>query len=252
MPPKQRGSGRGCGSIGGGGVATGPGEHCKAEADRAAAEAHVAVAKADLAHANTMFSYTEIRAPYDGVVVARSVDTGHYVQPASSGSKPVMTVARTDQVRVFVDVPEMEAGGVDVGDPAALHVQALPGGDISAKVTRTSWSLDPANRSLRAEIDVPNEGSRLRPGMYAMATIELAHRENALTVPATAIVRDGNATYCYCVENDTAKRCSVQLGIRSGPDFEVIGGLDEQQSVVLLHPETLIDGQPVAAGSPNK
>ena len=163
-----------------------------------------------------------------------------------------MTVARTDQVRVFVDVPEMEAGGVDVGDPAALHVQALPGGEISAKVTRTSWSLDPANRSLRAEIDVPNDGSRLRPGMYAMATIELAHRENALTVPATAIMHDGNATYCYCVENDTAKRCAVQLGIRSGPDFEVTGGLDEQQSVVLLHPETLTDGQPVAAGSPNK
>jgi len=166
----------------------------KAEADRSAAEAHVAVAKADLAHANTMFAYTEIRAPYDGVVVTRSVDTGHYVQPASSGSKPVMTVARTDQVRVFVDVPEMEAGGVDVGDPSALHVQALPRGDISAKVTRTSWSLDSANRSLRAEIDVPNEGSRLRPGMYAMATIELAHRENTLTVPATAIARDGNAT----------------------------------------------------------
>jgi RND family efflux transporter MFP subunit len=149
-------------------------------------------------------------------------------------------------------VPEMEAGGVDVGDPATLHVQALPSVEISAKVTRTSWSLDPANRSLRAEIDVANEESRLRPGMYATAMIELAHRENALTLPATAIVRDGNATYCYSVENGTAKRRSVQLGIRSGPDFEVIGGLDGQQSVVLLHPETLIDGQPVAIESPNK
>jgi multidrug efflux pump subunit AcrA (membrane-fusion protein) len=88
--------------------------------------------------------------------------------------------------------------------------------------------------------------------MYAMATIELARRENALTLPATAIVRDGNAIYCYCVENDTAKRRAVQLGIRSGPDFEVIGGLDEQKSIVLLHPETLIDGQPLAIESPNK
>ncbi len=224
----------------------------KAEADRAAAGAHVAVAKADLAHANTMFSYSEIRAPYDGVVVTRSVDTGHYVQPASSGPKPIMTVARTDEVRIFVDVPEMEAGGVAVGDPSVLHVQALPESEISAKVTRTSWSLDPANRSLRVEIDVPNAGSHLRPGMYAMATIELAHRENALTMPATAIVRDGNVTYCYCVENDTAKRCAVKLGIRGGPDFEVIGGLDEQQSIVLVHPETLIDGQSLAIESPNK
>jgi multidrug efflux pump subunit AcrA (membrane-fusion protein) len=88
--------------------------------------------------------------------------------------------------------------------------------------------------------------------MYAMATIELAHRENALTVPATAIVRDGNTTYCYCVENDAAKRCAVQLGIRSGSDVEVISGLDEQQSVVLLHPETLADGQPIAIDSTKK
>ena len=122
----------------------------KAEADRVAADARVAVAQANLARAQTMLDYATIRSPYDGVVTRRSVDTGHFVQAATTGATPLLVVARTDKVRIFVEVPEMEAASVDVGDPAVIRPQALPGSDLSAPVTRTSWSLDPANRSLRA------------------------------------------------------------------------------------------------------
>jgi HlyD family secretion protein len=225
----------------------------KAEADRVASEAHLAVANAELAHAKTMLDYATIRSPYDGVVTKRSVDTGHFVQPAANSAAPLMTVARVDKVRVYVEIPEMESAGVDVGDRASIHLQALPGGDIEFPVTRTSWSLDPANRSLRAEIDIPNEGAKLRPGMYATGAIEMARRENALAIPSTAVVRDGSATLCCVVTEGKVERRPIKLGIRSGPDVEVLEGLSGDEAVVQIRAESLTAGQAVeASAAPSK
>jgi len=223
-----------------------------AEADRVAADAHLGVAKAELARAKTMLNYTVIRAPYDGVVTRRTVDTGHFVQPAASSAAPLLVVARTDKVRVFVEIPELEATGIQVGNPAVVHLQAAPDSDISGMVTRTSWSLDPMNRSLRAEIDLPNDGARLRPGTYATGNIETARRENAMTIPTTAIVRDGTATFCYGVVDGKAVRLPIQLGIRSGTEVEVIGGINDENRIVSVHPESLSPGQPVEASEPPK
>ncbi len=218
----------------------------KAEADQAAAEARLGVAKADLARAKTMLGYAGIAAPFDGILTQRLVDTGHFVQPASGGgAKPLVVVARTDKVRVFLDVPEMEAAMVDVGDPAVLHVQALRDKEVQASVARTSWSLGVANRSLRVEIDVANDDSLLRPGMYATGVIELDRRDDALTLPVAAITRDEGGTYCFAVQSGKARRRAVELGLRGGPDVEVLSGVDEASTVVLMRAESLKDGQAV-------
>ena len=217
----------------------------KAEAAAAAAGARLGVAEADLARAKTMLGYAEIVAPFDGVVTQRSIDTGHFVQPASGGAKPLLVVARTEKVRVFLDVPEMDAGMVDVGDPAILRVQALRNKELKAAVTRTSWSLDVSNRSLRAEVDVPNEKSLLRPGMYATGIIELDRREDVLTLPVAAIVRDGEETRCCCVVSGKIERPRIELGLRSGPEVEVLSGIDEASIVVQARGDSLEVGQPV-------
>jgi HlyD family secretion protein len=218
----------------------------KAEADRVAAKARLKVATSDLARAKTMLGYAEIKAPFDGVVTQRSIDTGHFVQPAGgAAAKPLLTIARLDKVRVFIDVPEMDAALVDVGDEATLLVQALSGKQLDAPVARTSWSLDPANRSLRAEIDVVNEASSLRPGMYAVGTIQLDRRENALVLPVTSIVRVGAETYCCCVQSGKIDRRKIVLGLRSGPEVEVLSGVDEESVVVLAKAESLQQGESV-------
>jgi HlyD family secretion protein len=218
----------------------------KAKADRVAAEARLQVATSDLARAKTMLGYAEIKAPFDGVVTQRSIDTGHFVQPAGgAAAKPLLTVARLDKVRVFIDVPEMDAALVDVGDEATLLVQALSGKQLKAPVARTSWSLDPTNRSLRAEIDVGNEASSLRPGMYALGTIQLDRRENALVLPVTSIVRVSTETYCCCVQSGKIDRRKIELGLRSGPEVEVLSGVDEESVVVLAKAEFLQQGQSV-------
>jgi RND family efflux transporter MFP subunit len=227
----------------------------KAEADLAAAKARHKVSAANLEYSQTMLAYAEIKAPYDGVVTQRHVDTGHYLQPSAAGGQPLLVVARTDQVRIFVDVPELLAGYVDSGeqgDAAILRVQALPGDEITRPVTRTGWALDPANNSLRTEIDCPNADSQLRPGMYATATIALEERPGALTLPASAIVRDGTRTYCCAVRNGKIVRLPLQLGIRAGDDVEVLSGLESSETVVLARADALQDGQAVEVIEPEQ
>jgi RND family efflux transporter MFP subunit len=227
----------------------------RAEADLAAAKARHKVAAANLEYAQTMLAYAEIKAPYDGVVTRRHVDTGHYLQPSAVGERPLLAVARTDQVRIFIDVPELLAGYVDSGeqgDAVSVHIQALPGHDMTCPVTRTSWALDPANNSLRTEVDCPNPGGTMRPGMYATATIVLEERPGALALPASAIVRDGTQTLCCAVRDGKIARLPLQLGIRAGDDVEVLSGLEASETVVLTRADALKDGQAVEVIEPEQ
>jgi RND family efflux transporter MFP subunit len=226
----------------------------KSQADLVAAGAQKKVAAANLAHTKTLLEYTEIKAPFNGVVTQRNVDIGHYVHPITGGTPlPLLVVAQTEKVRVFVDVPEMEAPMVDAGDKpdsAVVRVQSLGEKGIDGKVTRTSWSLDKSNRSLRAEIDLPNTDGKLRPGMYAKVDILLDQRNDVLTLPMTAIVRDGSVTYCCCIESGKIDCKKIELGLRSGADVEVRSGLNADQLVVLARADSLVQGQPVEVISP--
>jgi HlyD family secretion protein len=228
----------------------------KSQADLVAAAAYRQVALANLARTKTMLGYAEIKAPFNGVVTRRNVDTGHYVHPVTGGTtEPLVVIARTDKVRVYVDVPEMQAPLVDAGekaDTAVVHVQSLGKNGIDGSVTRTSWSLDKSNRSLKAEIDLPNPGGTLRPGMYSKVDILLDQRNDILTLPITAIVREGSETYCCVVESGKIDRKPIELGLRSGNEVEVSAGLTADQIIVLTRGETLKQGQPVEIITPTQ
>jgi len=205
----------------------------KAEADQAAAAARLKVAEANLARATTLLAYTEIKSPFDGVVTRRAVDTGHFVGPPGAGAQPLLVVCKTGRVRIFVDIPELEAEWVGVDDPAVVAVQALGGRTFDAQVTRLAWSLDASNRSLRTEVDVANENGPLRPGMFATVTITLERRADVLALPATAVVREGLDAFCCVVTDGKIERRKVELGLRSGAEVEIRSGIAADQPVVL-------------------
>ena len=149
--------------------------------------------------------YAQIRAPYAGIVTERNVNRGDFVQPASAMTgKPLLTVAHADTVRIFVDVPEMDSPWVEAGRKGYVNVQALPERPMEGKVTRTSWVLN-ANRTLHTELDIPNPGGDLRPGMYATAHIVLQESPDALVVPLSAVVREGARTL-HAGSSATARR----------------------------------------------
>ena len=213
-------------------LAAKPADVAKAKANEAVARARHRNAQADLARVKALLQYTQIRAPYAGVVTERNVVRGDFVQPASTmTAKPLLTVARTDIVRIFVDVPEMDSPWVEAGRTAYVGVQALPDRIVEGKVTRTSWALG-ANRTLHTELDFPNPKGLLRPGMYATAHILLQERPDVYVLPSSAIVRDGRGTFCWTVRDGRALRTPIALGLQVGSDVEVTSGLKPDDLVI--------------------
>ena len=224
-----------------------------AEADLVAAKAKQRVAEADLAKAKTMIGYAELRAPFSGVVTQRAVDKGQFV--GGEAAKPLLVVDRTDKLRVVVDVPELDAPLVTVGengDVVTLKVQSLGGREFMGKVSRTGWSYDEANHSLRTEIDIANTDGVLRSGMYASASILLEQRGDVLTLPLAAIVREGNGVFCCLVVEGKIERKQLELGLRSGDDVEIVSGLNATDNVVLARAAGLRVGQEVSLIEPAK
>jgi multidrug resistance efflux pump len=196
----------------------------KARADVSVSEEHLAVARENRDLVKTLLAYTRPPAPFDGVVTRRFVNVGHFVQPAASGSskgEPLFVVEQTDPVRVFVYVPELEAYLVRNGTPVVVSVQALQGEEFKGTVTRTSASLDPRALTLRTEIDLPNPEHKLQSGMFANVNILIEHA-NVWTLPASAIITQGDQTYCYRVENGKAHRTPARVGIRDDKFVEVL------------------------------
>lgn len=220
----------------------------KAKADALAAQARVAVAQANLQFTKTMLGYTEIRAPFAGTITARNVDTGHFIPAGATAALSLLTLSRTDIVRVTVDVPENEATYTHPGDTATLRVPALPNGKFAGKVSRISSALNASNRTLLAEIDVPNSDGKLLPGMYVMAILTVAEQPGALVLPKTAIggMAEGNA-FCFVVEAGKLAKRSIQLGLEAAGQVEVTSGLQGTESVVKSVTPALIEGQPATA-----
>jgi HlyD family secretion protein len=223
----------------------------KARADVQTAISHIEVARFEAEHAEAMASYTKILAPFDGVVTRRGVDTGHLTTPGASGEL-LFTVARSDIVTITVGIPETDAPFVNPGDRARVRLQALEGRIFEGTVTRTAWALDTTTRTLRTEIDLRNVDDLLRPGLYAYATIIAEEHKDALTVPAAAIVRDGETSYCLTVADGRAKRREVTPGIVDGKRTEIVAGLDGEERVVEGNVASLTEGQPVAENKPQE
>ena len=222
----------------------------KAASDLAVARASVGNAEADLARTHSLLNYTQVRMPYTGIVIQRNVDRGDFVQPANiATARPLFIVARCDMVRIFVDVPEMEAPQIELGAKGIVHVQALPNRTIEGTVTRTSWALG-GNRTLRTELDVPNPQAVLRPGMYASAEIVLEQHPDVLVLPLSAVVTVGKQAFCCCVENDKIVRRPITLGLQAGQDVEVSDGLKGQEAVVQTQASALRAGQRVEVARP--
>jgi HlyD family secretion protein len=204
-------------------------------------KAEVDVRAADAARRTQaeLVSYATLKAPYDGIVSQKNVNTQQFVQPVTGGKADVLyVVEKTDIVRIFVPVPETDADWVRIGTPATVRVQALQGQEFKGKVTRTAWSLNQVNRTLLTEIDLKNpeeidlknpklpKARRLRPGMYIYTTI-FAEWQNLLTLPTAAVVTEGDVTvgyktFCYIVENGVAKLTQIEIGARNDHMVEVL------------------------------
>ncbi len=216
-------------------------------ADAAVAKANVGVAKAnrtlaahqiDLAAATVektkaLLAYSQIVAPFDGVVARRLVNRGDLVQaPTGTLMTPLFTVQRIDTIRVFCDVSENDVPYLHIGDPAIVKPSGLKGKPFIGKVTRFSLRLDPETRNMRTEIDLSNPDERLYPGMYAEVSLEMNRRPDALTIPTAAVGSDGDGNFVDTITDNRVTRLAVKSGLTDNGRIEVTAGLSEETPVV--------------------
>jgi RND family efflux transporter MFP subunit len=215
----------------------------QAESQVATAEAAQQAAQAQIAAVAVRLGETRITSPLTGVVTQRRLDPGTLVGPPGGGA--IVTVARTDVLRVFIGVGERDLAGLAVGQDAHVELDALPGRSFAGKVVRLSPTLDPGTRTLDAEVQLANPKGELRPGMYGRGAIVVAVHRDALVVNVGAVMLVEGKPFVFVLDGQAVRRRAITTGVDGGEWFEVTSGLAAGQEVVTAGTEGLADAMPV-------
>jgi membrane fusion protein, multidrug efflux system len=217
----------------------------------------------------TMVDYTQIIAPFSGVITGRFADPGALIRAGGGdfgvneiagvvspgategsgghreGGGPVLTMAQIDKLRVYVYVPEQVCPLVRRGLPASLTFDEFPGQVFKGSVTRYANSLDLGTRTMMTEIDIDNHSHRLYPRMYAHVTLELVRHPDALRLPVGALEGSVQAAYVLVVKDGRLEKVLVSTGINDGRYVEITAGLHGNELVLTNPSPTLSTGEAV-------
>ena len=222
----------------------------QAKADAVAARANLEVAEAALDKAKVFVDYLKIVSPYDGVVVKRNFFRGDFIRSADQQTTvPLLAIDRTDEMRVIVQVPDLNVPFTRKGAPAVVKIDALPGTKFEGTVARVAVAEHSETRTMRAEIDLKNDQGVLSPGMYGYATITLPTSPDAMRIPTSALVgtaTDGWGTVCL-VKDGVVKIVKVRMGRDNGEQIEVLDGLSSDDEIAVTHAAELAEGMNVKA-----
>ncbi|MGA8640440.1 efflux RND transporter periplasmic adaptor subunit [Candidatus Binatus sp.] len=226
-------------------------------------------AQAAVATLQTMFGYTRIIAPFDGVITGRFADPGALIRAGGGdigvdetsgmispgategagghreGGGPILTLAEIDKLRVYIYVPEASYPFIHVGTPASLRFDEFPDRVFNGTVARYASSLDLATRTMLTEVDIDNPKRLVYPRSYAHVTIELVRHPDALSVPASAIQGSRESARVLVVNDGRLVEVPVKTGINNGSYVEVTSGLSPQSLVVATYSNNLTRGQQV-------
>lgn len=214
-----------------------------------AAEQRVSVTRADLARVKTMLAYTEVTAPFSGVITKRYANTGSMIQAGTTSQTQAMPVVRLSEntlLRLILPVPESIVPLVRIGQGITVKVPTL-NRSFPGRVARFSDRVQLSTRTMDTEVDVLNPSLTLVPGMYAEVDFTTESRNHALTVPITAVDLTGDTSGRVMVIDSDGKLESrnVTLGMETSDRFEIRSGLREGDAVVIGNRANLRAGQQV-------
>ena len=215
-----------------------------AEARVDSAQAQVNARQAALDRIAAQLAFTQVTAPFDGVITRRSIDVGSLVS-AGGDKTALFDLARSARLRAFVDVPESEAQSVHVGLRAELQLAEFSGHTFHGTVTRTAGALDPTTRTLRTQIELDNPG-QLNPGMHA--EVEFALKSAAgLVLPSTAVVTTPEGQKVATLDGESKVRFkTITAGRDYGQEIQVLQGLQAGDQVINFPSDDLSEGEQVS------
>ena len=217
----------------------------------AAALQKVSVTQAELARVKTMLAYTQVTAPFAGVITKRFANTGSMIQAGTASQTQAMALVRLSEnslLRLILPVPESDVSLVHVGQGITVRVPTL-NRSFPGKVARFSDRVQLSTRTMDTEVDVSNPSFTLIPGMYAEVDFTTESRNHALTVPVSAVdVSAGNETIGKVLTISSGgllETRNVSLGLQTADSFEVRSGLQPGELVVTGNRASLRPGQHV-------
>lgn len=230
------------------------------------AESAVEVARAELRaaaaardQARATLDKTDVRAPFDGVVVLKDAEVGEVVSPNAQGGSnargAVCTMVDFDSLEVQADVPETTLPSVRLGAPADCFLDAYPDDRYPGVVDRIWPTADRQKATVEVRIALQQRDERLRPEMGVRIVFrsedqpepddDLASTERHILVPSEALVQVGGRTGAFVLERDTVRFTEVTAGERRQNRVAIEAGLDVDQQIVLDPPASLRDGDRV-------
>ncbi len=221
-----------------------------AEAQVAAAKAQQRLAEDDVRHTQTRLDKAVIRAPMNGTVALRGVNVGDLA--GEMGSPKVMFQIVDNRIlELTVTVPEARLNELRLGQPLTFTTDAVPDQTFTGEVKHINPAVSVADRSVRVIAEVRNEPEVLKGGLFAKGRIVTGRREDVRQLPREALqgwdVAAGRADV-FIVENDTARRRSVQTGAVAGDNVEILAGLAVGNRVVVRGAFNLKDGDRIQVG----
>lgn len=219
------------------------GKDLAAEAQMAAASAEVASAESQLTRAQArlrrdqaVYSYSEITAPFSGVITNRYANLGTLVQSgthSSTQAMPVVQLSQDDLFRLVIPVPESYVPYIRIGDPVDVRVPAL-NKSFPGRVARFSVDVEDSTRTMHTEVDVPNPSRVLVPGAYAEATLILEKRAEVIALPPEALNIQGEQGTIWVVDGSGGVHLrSVKTGLETPDDIEITSGVSEGELVAV-------------------
>ena len=220
----------------------------------AATSAAVRSAQANVQRLRELQSFEKIYAPFDGVITARTVDTGQLIDTGSA--KELFHLQAIQTLRVYASLPQFYSQTVKRGSKIDLTFAEHPGKTYEGTLTRTSDAIDPVSRTLLVEIDVNNRAGELMPGALAQVHFKTPPAGPTLVVPAAALVfRREGLRVGTVVNGNVAHMIPVVIGEDDGANVQIVSGLSANDQVIQDPPDSLIEGEKVyvgkAAAQPN-
>jgi len=216
--------------------------------DFQAKKAMVDSGRANVKRLEDTVSFEKVYAPFDGVIITRNTDIGALINAGNGGAaQQLFTLAATNTVRVFVNVPQMHSRSASPGVAAQLTLAEYPGRRFVGKIARNSESIDPAMRTLLTEVDVDNSTGELLPGAFAQVHFTLAAKAPSLLLPVNSLLFRAEGLQVGVVrEGGKVELIPIAIGRDYGTEVELVSSaLTENDNVIVNPPDSLATGTAV-------